>query len=335
MKIPDLMQVMVLEKAGQKLVCKTLPVPQPGSGQVLIRVTACGICRTDLHIIDGELDQPKLPLVPGHEIIGSIAGLGTDVSLRNIGELVGVSWLGHTCGRCKYCRQGKENLCDRPLFTGYTIDGGFAEYMVAVERFCFLLNPAQHQPSAAPLLCAGLIGFRSYQMISPASKHIGLYGFGAAAHILTQVAISQGKMIYAFTKDDDPAAKAFALEMGACWAGGSSETPPVELDAAIIFAAVGALIPAALRVTGKGGQVICGGIHMTQIPAFSYDLLWGERDIKSVANLTRQDATEFFQLLSTTKVHTQTTYFPLADANLAIRQMRKGEISGAAVLVMK
>jgi propanol-preferring alcohol dehydrogenase len=328
------MHAMVLENQGHPLVYKELPLPKPGTDQVLIRVIACGICRTDLHVIDGELSEPKLPLIPGHEIIGRVAGLGNGVSGINLNDLVGVPWLGYTCGTCKYCKSGKENLCDNARFTGYTIDGGYAEYTVANARFCFLLADEYNKPSAAPLLCAGLIGFRSYQMISKDSKNIGLYGFGAAAHIITQVAIAQGKRIFAFTREADIESQLFALRMGAYWAGNSTETPPEKLDAGIIFAPAGELIPKALKDLNKGGEVICGGIHMSDIPAFSYDLLWEERMIKSVANLTRKDGLEFFNILKNVSVHTQTELFKLAQANEAVEKLRSGKINGAAVLVM-
>lgn len=334
MKHPKQMQAMVLEKTGGPLLYKRVPVPQPTQHQALIKVLACGICRTDLHILDGELDRPKLPLIPGHEIVGIVVGTGAAVKEPAAGRLVGVPWLGYTCGQCKFCRQGMENLCDSPLFTGYTIDGGYAEYTVGDARFCFVLDERSYKPDAAPLLCAGLIGFRSYRMITPSAKNIGFYGFGAAAHILIQLAVAQGKRVFAFTRDDDKQAQAFARKMGAWWAGGSSESPPEVLDAAIIFAAAGELIPRALKEVDKGGQVICGGIHMSGIPAFSYDLLWGERSIKSVANLTRQDGLDFFSMLKATSIHTQTQLFKLSEANEAIARLRSGQINGAAVLVM-
>ncbi|ASU31967.1 zinc-dependent alcohol dehydrogenase family protein [Mucilaginibacter xinganensis] len=332
MELPKLMAAMVLKKKGGPLVYEQVAMPSPSSEQVLIRVIACGICRTDLHIIDGELDKPKLPLVPGHEIVGRVAGMGKNVTGFKINDIVGVPWVGYTCGYCKFCKLGKENLCDNALFTGYTIDGGFAEYTVANGRFCFLLDAGK--PETAPLLCAGLIGFRSYRMISNAAKNIGIYGFGASAHIITQIAKAQGKNIYAFTRPGDVQAQLFAKKMGACWVGGSDEIPPLKLDAAIIFAAVGALIPKALNDVDKGGEVICGGIHMSEIPAFSYDILWEERVVKSVANLTRADGVDFFNLLKEISVHTQTKIFSLQQANQAILKLRKGEISGAAVLVM-
>ncbi|MCQ6959206.1 zinc-dependent alcohol dehydrogenase family protein [Mucilaginibacter aquariorum] len=334
MKYPDQMHAMVLNQPGKPMEYKQVPVPQPGKTQVLIKVLACGICRTDLHIFDGELDQPKLPLILGHEIVGTVVKTGSGVKGLELGQLVGVPWLGRTCGRCKFCLQGMENLCDDPLFTGYTIDGGYAEYTVADARFCFVLDERYHQPGSAPLLCAGLIGFRSYHMIAPAAKNIGFYGFGAAAHILIQIAIAQGKKVFAFTRDGDTMAQQFARKMGAYWTGGSSESAPDKLDAAIIFAAGGELVPKALQDVDKGGQVICGGIHMSEIPAFSYDLLWGERSLKSVANLTRQDGLNFFSVLKDIEIHTQTQLFKLSEANEAIARFRSGQISGAAVLVM-
>jgi len=331
---PDTMRAMVLEKAGNPLICKKLPIPRPSDNQVLVKVLACGICRTDLHIMDGELNKPKLPLIPGHEILGTVIETGKAVKEPVAGQLVGIPWLGSTCGHCKFCLQGMENLCDTPLFTGYTIDGGYAEYTVADSRFCFVLDEPYRSPSSAPLLCAGLIGFRSYQMITASAQNIGMYGFGAAAHILIQIAIAQNKKVFAFVRDNDHQAKQFAKTMGAYWSGGSSETAPELLDAAIIFASAGELIPKALKEVGKGGQVICGGIHMTDIPAFSYDLLWGERSVKSVANLTHQDGLNFFSVLKGVAVHTQTQVFKLAEANEAISMLRSGKISGAAVLVM-
>ncbi|SDP96960.1 alcohol dehydrogenase, propanol-preferring [Mucilaginibacter sp. OK268] len=334
MKVPGYMQAMVFEKAGQPLILKRVPVPKPGEGQVLLKIVACGICRTDLHILDGELDQPKLPLIPGHEIIAEVAGLGKGLKHPALKTIVGVPWLGYTCGNCRYCKEGKENLCDHALFTGYTIDGGYAEYALADARYCFPIGVNYDNASAAPLLCAGLIGFRSYRMIAPSAINIGIYGFGAAAHIIIQIARAQGKRVFAFTRDGDEAAQQFAKQSGAVWAGNSTEAPPELLDAAMIFASVGELIPAALKQLVKAGQVICGGIHMTEIPAFSYDLIWGERIIQSVANLTRQDGLDFFNILKTIPVHTQTTVFPLARANEAIEKLRKGQISGAAVLTM-
>ncbi|MDO3642198.1 zinc-dependent alcohol dehydrogenase family protein [Mucilaginibacter sp. L3T2-6] len=330
----QLMNAMVLEKQQQHLVHKILPVPAPDASQLLIKVMACGICRTDLHIIDGDLTSPKLPLIPGHEIVGKVTGIGKHVTGYALNDIVGIPWVGHTCGKCKFCKAGKENLCDNALFTGYTIDGGFAEYTVADARFCFPLSLEQSKPGAAPLLCAGLIGYRSYRMINKDARNIGIYGFGAAAHILTQIAVAQGKSIYAFTREGDKASQAFALKMGACWAAGSDAVAPLKLDAAIIFAAAGELIPKALRDVDKAGEVICGGIHMSPIPSFSYDILWQERCVRSVANLTRDDGLSFFKTIDKIPVHTETEIFELRQANHAIEKLRSGRINGAAVLVM-
>ncbi|MCR8560807.1 zinc-dependent alcohol dehydrogenase family protein [Mucilaginibacter sp. BJC16-A38] len=331
---PDSMWAMVFEKVGHPLVYKQVPVPEPTKSQVLIKVIACGVCRTDLHIVDGELDHPKLPLIPGHEIIGKVVKLGSEVKSIRLNDIVGVPWLGYTCGHCKFCKQGKENLCDNALFTGYTIDGGYAEYTVADARYCFLMDSAHSKAGSAPLLCAGLIGFRSYHMIDAAANNIGLYGFGVAAHIIIQIAIAQGKKIFAFTRDGDTKTQQVAMKMGAHWAGGSSEVPAEKLDAAIIFASAGELIPKALTDVDKGGAVICGGIHMSEIPAFSYDLLWGERSVKSVANLTRQDGLAFFDIIKNISINTQTAFFKLSQANEAINKFRNGEIAGAAVLLV-
>ncbi|OCX54838.1 alcohol dehydrogenase [Mucilaginibacter sp. PPCGB 2223] len=334
MKHPESMQAMVLEAYGTSLVLKQLNVPAPNNDQVLIKVTACGICRTDLHIIDGELPEAKFPLIPGHEIIGRVVACGSDAGSFKPGDIVGVPWLGYTCGTCKFCLQGRENLCDNAGFTGYTINGGFAEYTVADARFCFLLGTAYQGPENAPLLCAGLIGYRSYRMIRQSAKNIGIYGFGAAAHIITQIAKAEGKNIFAFTKRDDQEAQAFALRMGAAWAGESGDTPPERLDASMIFAPAGELVVKALGNTDKGGEVICGGIHMTDIPSFSYSILWQERSLRSVANLTRKDGADFFSSLKKLRVVTQTQFFKLADANTAINLLRTGKINGAAVLLM-
>ncbi|MCC8425501.1 zinc-dependent alcohol dehydrogenase family protein [Mucilaginibacter sp. UR6-11] len=334
MTYPDHMHAMVLKKTGGPLVYQQVPVPRPDDHQVLIKILACGICRTDLHILDGELDRPKLPLIPGHEIVGTVVKTGDAVKGPKPGQLIGVPWLGYTCGQCRFCKQGMENLCDNALFTGYTIDGGYAEYTVSDARFCFVLDERYHQPGSAPLLCAGLIGFRSYRMIMPTAKNIGMYGFGTAAHILVQIAAAQGKKVFALTRDGDIRAQEFAKKMGAFWTGGSSDSPPEMLDAAIIFASAGELVPKALKDVGKGGQVICGGIHMSDIPAFSYDLLWGERSVRSVANLTRQDGLDFFSVLKDVSVHTQIQLFKLSAANEAIAGFRNGEVTGAAVLVM-
>jgi propanol-preferring alcohol dehydrogenase len=334
MELPSLMQAMVMEHPGQPLVLKKMPTPKPGADQVLIKVIAYGICRTDLHILDGELTHPKLPLIPGHEIIGRVVTIGDGVKSLNANDLVGVPWLGYTCGTCKFCKQGRENLCDNARFTGYTIDGGYAEYTVAEARFCFLLSSEYDKAASAPLLCAGLIGFRSYQMVDPAAKNIGIYGFGAAAHILIQIARAKDKNIFAFTRYGDIKSQEFAQKLGACWVGGGNDTPPEKLDAAIIFAPAGELIPKALQDVDKGGTVVCGGIHMSEIPAFSYDLLWEERVIRSVANLTRKDGLDFFDLLKSVSVYTQTELFPLAQANQALDKFRTGKIKGAAVLVL-
>ena len=328
------MQAMVLEEQKQPLVLKTLPVPSPSVQQVLIKIIACGVCRTDLHITDGELIHPKLPLIIGHEIVGVVVKKGNNVSRLNEGDIVGVPWLGYTCGKCKYCLQGKENLCNNALFTGYTIDGGYAEYTVAYDQYCFPLNKMYANASGAPLLCAGLIGYRSYSMIDDTAENIGIYGFGAAAHLITQAAIYQHKKIYAFTRDGDVTAQQFALSLGAAWAGDSTTSSPVKLDAAIIFAPVGSLVPKALQDVDKGGKVVCGGIHMSDIPSFKYDILWEERSIQSVANLTRKDGDEFLKLAADANIKTETKLFQLQEANEALQKLREGKFSGAAVLVM-
>jgi propanol-preferring alcohol dehydrogenase len=334
MDIPDKMRAMVLQAAGQPLRAMQAPVPQPGPDQVLIRVRACGVCRTDLHIIDGELTSPKLPLIPGHEIAGEVARAGSRVTRLGVGDRVGVPWLGHTCGECRYCRQGQENLCDRALFTGYTIDGGYAEYSLADQQYCFHLPEGFGDAEAAPLLCAGLIGYRSYRMAGEGVERLGIYGFGAAAHIVAQVAVYQGKRVYAFTRPGDAAAQAFARRSGAVWAGDSTQLPPEELDAAIIFAPVGSLLPAALRATAKGGVVVCGGIHMSDIPSFAYRLLWEERVVRSVANLTRRDGQELLALAPQVPIKTEVVVFPLEQANEALDRLRRGLLQGAAVLVI-
>jgi propanol-preferring alcohol dehydrogenase len=306
-------------------------MPSPGAGELLVRVTACAICRTDLHVVDGELPNPKLPLVPGHEIVGRIEKLGEGVGNFQIGERVGIPWLGWTCGECKFCRSSQENLCERARFTGYTIDGGYAEFTVADARFCFRIPDAYDDVAAAPLLCAGLIGYRSLRKTGNAQR-IGIYGFGAAAHIVTQVARHQGRKVFAFTRPGDANAQSFALRMGAEWAGGSDTPPPERLDAAIIFAPAGDLVPAALRALERGGVVVCGGIHMSDIPSFPYADLWQERHICSVANLTRRDAVEFLEMAPRIPVKTETRIFPLAQANEALEALRSGKLSGAAVL---
>ena len=326
------MKAMLLDAPGRPLRAAELPVPRPGPGQVLVKVKACAVCRTDLHVVDGELDQPKLPLIPGHEIVGAVVEAGPGVERFRAGERVGIPWLGHTCGHCRYCREGAENLCDTPGFTGYTIDGGYAEYTVADAAYAFPLPQGYGDAEAAPLLCAGLIGYRSLRMAGGA-RRLGLYGFGAAAHIVAQVARHQGRELLAFTRPGDAAAQDFARRLGAAWAGGSDETPPEPLDAAILFAPVGALVPAALRAVRKGGTVVCGGIHMSDIPSFPYRLLWEERVVRSVANLTRQDAREFLALAGQVRIETTVTTYPLNAANEALAALREGRLTGAAVLI--
>lgn len=306
--------------------------PRVGPHDVLIRVAACGVCRTDLHIADGDLPHPKLPLIPGHEIVGSITAVGSEVVRAREGDRVGVPWLGWACGNCAFCRTGRENLCDRAKFTGYTIDGGYAEFVAADEQFTFPIPTGYGDVEAAPLLCAGLIGFRALRMAGDAER-IGFYGFGASAHIAVQVARYRGQKIYAFTRPSDTRGQEFARSLGAVWAGGSDESPPEPLDAALIFAPVGALVPTALTAVMKGGSVVCAGIHMSDIPSFPYHLLWGERVVRSVANLTRKDAEEFFTVAATARVRTVTTRFPLEKANEALAEMRAGGVQGAAVLV--
>ncbi|SDJ23413.1 zinc-dependent alcohol dehydrogenase family protein [Aliiruegeria lutimaris] len=326
------MRAMVLERQGEPLVLSDLPLPRPGPGQVLIEITACGVCRTDLHVVDGDLTKPKLPLVPGHEIVGRVRAIGDGVSTLKQGQRVGVPWLGHACGCCRYCREHAENLCDAPGFTGYTIDGGYAEACVADARFTFPLPAEGSDAELAPLLCAGLIGYRSLKMSGDAAT-LGIYGFGAAAHIMAQVALWQGRRLFAFTRPGDTAAQDFARRLGACWAGDSTEMPPEELDAAIIFAPVGALVPAALRGIRKGGIVVCGGIHMSDIPSFPYEILWGERQVRSVANLTRADGEEFLALARQAGVRCEVETFPLGEANIALDRLRRGQLTGAAVLL--
>jgi propanol-preferring alcohol dehydrogenase len=327
------MRAMLFEKAGQPLRQADMPKPKPGAGQLLIRVHACAVCRTDLHVVDGELAQPKLPLVPGHEIIGIVEEKGTEAERFEIGARVGIPWLGWSCGKCGYCLWGQENLCDQAKFTGYTLDGGYAEYVVADQRFSFAIPEPYGDAEAAPLLCAGLIGYRSLVKAGD-GKRIGIYGFGGAAHIITQVALYQNREIYAFTRPSDKEAQQFALQLGAVWAGGSHELPPVKLDAAIIFAPMGDLVPQALRAVGKGGIVVCGGIHMSDIPAFPYEILWEERSVCSVANLTRKDGEEFLALAPKVPVKTEIQAFPLEDANEALARLRLGKIRGAAVLAI-
>jgi len=323
---------MVLEEPRRPLVMRERPLPEPAADEILLEVAACGVCRTDLHLVDGELPNPKLPVVPGHEIVGRIAALGEGVTGLAIGQRIGVPWLGHTCGVCPYCRAARENLCDRPLFTGYTRDGGYATHAVADARYAFPLPERMDDAGVAPLLCAGLIGWRSYRMAGE-GRALGLYGFGAAAHILAQVAAWQGRRVYAFTRAGDQAAQELARSLGAVWAGGSNELPPEPLDAAIIFAPVGALVPAALKAVKKGGRVVCGGIHMSYIPSFPYRLLWEERHVVSVANLTREDAREFLSLAPQAGLRTEVTRYPLDRANAALADLREGRLQGAAVLI--
>jgi propanol-preferring alcohol dehydrogenase len=326
------MRAMVLDEPGRALTERILPRPAPGRGQVLIEVAACAVCRTDLHVVDGELPHPKLPIVPGHEIVGRVVACGDGTEAIAAGERVGVPWLGWTCGECRYCRSGRENLCPYARFTGYQIDGGYAEYVVADARYCFLVHGSYGDAEAAPLLCAGLIGHRCLRMAVEAER-LGIYGFGAAAHIVTQVARFEGRRVFAFTRPGDAAAQAFARRLGAEWVGGSDELPPEELDGAILFAPVGALVPAALRAIRPGGIVVCGGIHMSDIPSFPYDLLWREKRVVSVANLTRRDALEFLALAPKVPVRTEVELLPLSRANEALRRLRAGELTGAAVLI--
>jgi propanol-preferring alcohol dehydrogenase len=326
------MRAMVLEAIGTPLVMRQRETPAPPPGEVLVEVAACGVCRTDLHVVDGELPNPKLPIVPGHEIVGRVAGLGEGVGGLTIGMRVGIPWLGHTCGHCPYCLTGRENLCDAPLFTGYTRDGGYASHALTDERFCFPLPDGKDDAEIAPLLCAGLIGWRSYRMAGD-GETLGIYGFGAAAHILAQIAHRQGRRIYAFTRTGDQAAQEFARSLGAVWAGGSEEMPPEPLDAAIIFAPVGPLVPAALNAVKKGGRVVCGGIHMSDIPSFPYSLLWEERRVVSVANLTRADGLEFLPIAEQAGVKCEVTCYPLEQANAALSDLREGRLQGAAVLI--
>lgn len=326
------MKAMVLDAPRRKLKLAELPVPQPAADQVLVKVHACGVCRTDLHVVDGDLSGGKLPIIPGHEIVGVVAEKGAGVDRFTVGDRVGVPWLGHTCGTCGYCAGGRENLCDHARFTGYHLDGGYAEYMLADQRYCFEIPDDYEDVAAAPLLCAGLIGYRSLVMAGDA-KRLGIYGFGAAAHIITQVARHQGREIYAFTRPGDSEAQEFAQKLGAAWAGDSTAMPPELLDAAIIFAPIGALVPQALKTTCKGGAVVCAGIHMSDIPAFPYNIMWGERRIQSVANLTRHDGEAFLKLAPLVPVHTATETFDLTQANKALRRLREGKITGAAVLV--
>lgn len=326
------MMALRVRAPGEPLSRDALPVPVPGARQILIRVRACGVCRTDLHIADGELADCSLPVTPGHEIVGAVAASGSDAGRFKEGERVGVPWLGWTCGACDYCTSGRENLCDRARFTGYHYAGGYAEYAVADERYCLPIPEHYGDAEAAPLLCAGVIGFRSYTMAGDAAR-IGLYGFGAAGHILAQVAAEQGREVFAFTRPGDAAGQAFARRLGVKWAGGSDEAPPDPLDAAILFAPAGGLVPQALKHVRKGGRVICGGIHMSDIPSFPYALLWGERRVQSVANLTRADGDAFMRVASRTPIRTETRTYPLEQANQALADLRGGRLEGAAVLV--
>ncbi|MHB9837541.1 zinc-dependent alcohol dehydrogenase family protein [Paraburkholderia terrae] len=328
------MRAMVFDGSSPTLAERELPQRVPSAGELLIDVLACGVCRTDLHVVDGELSEPKRPVIPGHEIVGRVAARGTDVTAFDVGDRVGVPWLGSTCGVCPYCASNRENLCDTPGFTGYTIDGGYAEQVIADHRYCLPLPVRYDDAQAAPLLCAGLIGYRTLSMAGDA-KRIGIYGFGAAAHIVAQVARHQGRVVYAFTRPGDDTAQQLARRLGATWAGGSDEAPPEPLDAALIFAPVGALVPAALKAVVKGGIVVCGGIHMSDIPAFPYAFLWGERRVVSVANLTRADGAAFMQIAGDMQLDIEVTRYPLADANRALDDLRSGRLSGAAVLIIR
>ena len=325
------MRAMVLPAAGASLLLQERDDPTPGDGQIRVRISACGVCRTDLHVVDGELPDIGYPIIPGHEIVGRVDLVGAGVTTHRIGDRVGIPWLGHTCGVCRFCREGMENLCDRPLFTGYTRDGGFATHTIADARYAFPLGEDGDDVSIAPLLCAGLIGWRSLVLAGPAER-LGIYGFGAAGHIVAQIARWQGRSVHAFTRRDDVAAQDFARRLGAVWAGASDSLPDTPLDAAIIYAPAGELVPAALRAVRKGGRVVCAGIHMSDIPSFPYHLLWGERQLISVANLTRQDGLDFLRIAPQAGVRTQTTAFPLAEANEVLSRLRTGQILGAAVL---
>ena len=326
------MYAMVLSARGAPLMLQERPDPIPGPGEVRVKVSVCGVCRTDLHVVDDELPDIPYPIIPGHEVVGRVDALGAGVEDLRLGVRVGVPWLGYTCGECSYCRAGKENLCDRPKFTGYTRDGGFASHLVADARYCFPLGEQGEDAALAPLLCAGLIGWRSLVMAGE-GKTLGIYGFGAAGHIVAQVAQAQGRTVYAFTRGGDAEAQRLALSLGADWAGASEDNPPTELDAAIIYAPVGALVPLALRAVRKGGRVVCAGIHMSDIPTFPYSILWGERQVVSVANLTRRDGVDFLAAATKADIQTHTTVFPLAEANEALARLRDGKLVGAAVLL--
>lgn len=326
------MLAMLLEQQGGLVEPRDLPVPEPASNQIRIKVAACGVCRTDLHVVDGDLDRPALPLIPGHEVVGYVDKLGDGVEGFKLGDRIGLPWLGWTCGKCRYCLSDRENLCDNAGFNGYTLNGGYAEFAVADSRYCFHIADGMSDAEAAPLLCAGLIGYRSLRFAGDARK-IGLYGFGASAHIVCQIAVYQKRQVYAFTRPSDVEAQNFAKQLGAVWAGGSEQIPPEELDAAIIFAPVGSLVPTALRAICKGGCVVCAGIHMSDIPRFPYEILWGEREIVSVANLTRQDGIELLDLAPRIPVKTHITTYPLIQANEALCAVREGKITGAVVLI--
>jgi propanol-preferring alcohol dehydrogenase len=328
------MRAMVFEAQRSPLVLRDVPVPTPAERQVLLQVGACAVCRTDLHIVDGELDRPKLPLILGHQIVATVVERGKGAELFQIGERVGVPWLGWTDQTCRYCLRGQENLCDAALFTGYTLDGGYAEYVIADERYCLRVPPRYADVPAAPLLCAGLIGYRTYRMAGDAAEHLGMYGFGSSAHIIAQIAVHQGRQVYAFTRPGDTATQAFARTLGAVWAGGSDELPPHELDAALLFAPVGPLVISALQATAKGGVVVSGGIYMSDIPSFAYKLLWEERVVRSVANLTRSDGQDFMAVIDQFPVETSVTRFPLEEANEALDHLRRGGRQGAEVLVI-
>ncbi len=331
-RVPDTMRAMTLVKSGGPLERREVDLPRPTEHQVLLHVRACGVCRTDLHIIDGELTKSKLPLIPGHEIVGTVVEMGSRVERFRIGDRIGVPWLGHTCGRCRYCLRGDENLCDTPEFTGYTINGGYAEYAVADARYCLPIPESFGDCEAAPLLCAGLIGYRAYRMLGECTDRIGIYGFGGAAHFITQIAVAQGRRVYAFTRTGDTRGQEFARSLGAVWAGDSTEAPPEELDGAIIFAPVGSLIVTALEHVGKGGRVVSGGIHMSDIPSFPYRLLWGERSLRSVANLSRTDGEEFMRLVQSVPIRTTVHRAPLELANEVLNDFRQGKAEGAYVL---
>lgn len=326
------MRVMVLPGPGRELTETRVPVPRPCPGQVLVKVIACGVCRTDLHIVDQELKEAKYPLILGHEVIGKVVAIGEATDPAYLGQVVGVPWLAYTCGKCRYCLLGKENLCEKALFTGYTVDGGYAEYMLAYQRYVFQMPDIYRNAAATPLLCAGLIGFRSYSMLDSDCEKIGIYGFGAAAHILIQLAVAQGKQIYAFSKKGDLATQQLALRLGAIWAGDSSQVPPCRMDGAVLFAPAGELVPKALSDSEPGATVVCGGIHMSDIPSFPYKLLWGERTVKSVANLTTSDAANFFEQATLHPITTSVQFFELSQANQALQALREGRIQGTAVL---